>query len=487
MLFLLLALLCALGLPACGEDQGVSEQEGEVLIYAALNPVSPELEKSVKWFNNSHPDTQIEIRDYSDEGGLDRLRIELVLGQIPDIMELHYFGTSAERTGTNNSNIRSGNTHSWKYTNNSTLERMPDEYWMPYQQLVQKGYLEDLWPYIEIDPELGRDGVLLPPLEAAEINGGLYMLFTDFRINTLMGPESVVGDRCGWTLDELLETFATMSEDSTILRYNATKWDIFYNLLSPILDQYVDRNSGECSFDSDDFRGLAEFLNRFPDEVDFEKLQQVEEEILWSIRTGRQMLEITQIAWASDIIYRDAYWQERAAFVGYPTADGSSGSSFYPMGDILAMSSTCRNKDAAWEYIRRLIRPTRQKKSNSALVAFVSIPVNLNDYECFVWGCQVLLRENCEKYYPKDPLSWMIEWRPLTYGPAIKPMAFMTDEDVQRFETLLQNTTQLYWPEDDLSNIVWETLGAYFAGDRTLDDAIALIQNRVRLYVNENL
>ena len=31
---------------------------------------------------------------------------------------------------------------------------------MPYRQLAQKGYLEDLWPYIENDPELGRGAVM---------------------------------------------------------------------------------------------------------------------------------------------------------------------------------------------------------------------------------------------------------------------------------------------------------------------------------------
>lgn len=33
--------------------------------------------------------------------------------------------------------------------------------------------------------------------------------------------------------------------------------------------------------------------------------------------------------------------------------------------------------------------------------------------------------------------------------------------------------------------IVWETLGPYFAGDRTLDDTITLLQNRVGLYLHE--
>ena len=34
-------------------------------------------------------------------------------------------------------------------------------------------------------------------------------------------------------------------------------------------------------------------------------------------------------------------------------------------------------------------------------------------------------------------------------------------------------------------DIVQESLGPYFAGDRTLDETVALVQNRVGLYLSE--
>ena len=212
--FFLALPICALVLPACGGDQRPPEPEDGVLTYAALNPVTSEVQRSVDIFNESHTDVRIEIRDYSDEGGLDRFRIELALGRVPDIMEMHYLGTSPDRTGENNDSIKDGNTTTWKSHRNSTLKRPKDEYWMPYRQMAQKGYLEDLWPYIENDPKLGRDGVLMPPLKAAEVDGSLYLLFKDVRVNTLMGPESIVGNRYSWTLEELLATFDTMREGS---------------------------------------------------------------------------------------------------------------------------------------------------------------------------------------------------------------------------------------------------------------------------------
>ena len=492
-LFFFLALpICALVLPACGGDRRPPEAEDSVLTYAALNPVTTEVQRAVEIFNEGHTDVWIEIRDYSDEGGLDRLRTELALGRVPDIMEMHYLGTSPDREGKHNDTIEYGNTTTWKYNRNSTLKRPKDEHWMPYRQMAQKGYLEDLWPYIENDPKLGRDGVLMPPLKAAEVDGGLYLLFKDVRVNTLMGPESIVGNRYSWTLEELLATFDTMREGSTILRYNATKHDVFYELLCFSLEKFMDRTIGACAFDSIEFRDLVAFLECFPNESDFELPEKVAEERMERVRTRKQMLEVTQLAWPENMLCRDGFWGERTAFPGYPTTDGSSGNSFYPMGNILSMSSTCQNKEAAWEYIRSLIKPRRSKSALGAVVneGFVSIPVNLHDFEIFMWG-QIsyhpkFFREWNRKWSrPTESTELMDKWIPFDYGPEIYPLAILTEEDGERFRALIDNTTQLYWPDDDLSNIVWEALGPYFAGDKPLDDTLRLLDNRVSLYLNE--
>ena len=123
-----LALLAVLVLPGCGERQLSPEQENGVLIYAALNPVSKTLQKSVDKFNENHEDVQIEIRDYSDEGGIERLRTELVLGRVPDIMEMHYYGKSGPQLAVD---------HTLYYVLPGSYTEAADEYWMPYRIMAQ--------------------------------------------------------------------------------------------------------------------------------------------------------------------------------------------------------------------------------------------------------------------------------------------------------------------------------------------------------------
>ena len=73
----------------------------------------------------------------------------------------------------------------------------------------------------------------------------------------------------------------------------------------------------------------------------------------------------------------------------------------------------------------------------------------------------------------------------MSFGRPIHLLTPLTAEDSQRHRDLIDHTNRLYWPNGELSDIVWEVLGTYFAGDLTLDLAVERIQNRVGLYLNE--
>ena len=98
-----LLLVCIFFLVGCAQKDIPPKPEDGVLIYAALNPMTEDIEKSITRFNTSHEDVQIEVRDYSDESGVDRLVTELSLGYVPDIMELHRLGDGQDTASAYNS------------------------------------------------------------------------------------------------------------------------------------------------------------------------------------------------------------------------------------------------------------------------------------------------------------------------------------------------------------------------------------------------
>ena len=156
------------------------------------------------------------------------------------------------------------------------------------------------------------------------------MLFREFSINTLMGSKDMLGDKWGWTLEELKEAFAAMPPDSTVLQFDATQYRVFRTLMSPMLDQYVDWEAGECHFDNDDFRGMVEFLKLFPAECDTGlKGQEIKKRIVWDRLDGQQMLETVTFGELSDVQFDNYCFNGGADYIGYPTADGSPGRSLF--------------------------------------------------------------------------------------------------------------------------------------------------------------
>ena len=469
--FPLLLFVCVLIFSACGTGmEAPPEPEEGVLIYAGLNPIDKVLEMQIEKFNEEHTDVQIQFRDYSDEDGPQRLLVELAAGRVPDIMEL-------QRIGKENYNGGSSVEVLW-YSTPLTAD-LSGIYWMPYRQMAQKGYLEDLWPYIENDPDLGRESVLEAPLKTAEVDGGLYMLFREFSINTLMGSKDMFGDKCGWTLEELKEAFAVMPPDSTVLRFDATQYKVFQTLLSPMLEQYVDWEAGECHFDNDDFRGMVEFLKFFPAEFNANlKPRELKKKLVWNQIDGLQMLEAMKIGSVLDIPYYNSHFKNGAAFIGYPTADGSPGSYFYPHGNKLGMSSVCRNKEAAWEFMRQTILPQYSAGALFRAIELEEIRIRINRKE-YQKAFDLELSEAetyIIEYLDISAYSGGPEWR--VYWP--------DQEDSELYEKMIASTTRFYWPNKALSEVVWDTIGPYLAGDRSMEDTIDLVQNRVGLYVNEN-
>ena len=462
-LILLLA-AAALTLTACaaGGEKQKKDPEMTTLVYAALSEEGVH-RSAVDRFNRTHKEkgVRIEIQEYFDEDGRrgkDRLLTEMASGKIPDIIDLG-----------------SG------------------EYGMSYQQLVRKGYLEDLWPYINSDAALNNGQLFEAPLKAAEVNGGLYTIFSYVSVNTLVGEERIVGNRYSWNLAELMEAFASMPDESTVLEYYRTRDEMFSYVFRMSVDGYLDWETGKDSFDSDSFRAALEFVNSFPDDfpsLNFEGgLQKAKMETEDRVREGRQMLSMHDVyvpamVRALDIAYGH---REKTSFIGYPTEDGSAGSTFVIQGRKLAMSSTCQDKEAAWEFLREMLI-SKLRNPEAAYVA-QKIPLNRADLDKVMKVCtdppDYIKGNYFDFFHDREDFNF----RDFLFEPSklsgIKVPSITADE-AGRFLDFINHVEKIDLYDMDLYDIVYEACGPYFAGDRSMEDTIQNIQNKVKIYWNEN-
>ena len=450
--FWVFLLAAALAFTACsaGGQKAVLEADPGVttLIYAQLsaNGVNQEV---LNKFNLEHKgEVQIEVRDYTklSEGGkqgVDLLMTEITAGRGPDIIEL---GTSRETSQ------------------------------LSYRRLAEQGYLEDLWPYIEEDPGLGRGengllkGVLEAPLQAAKINGGLYAIFEKVQLHTLVGAKSMVGDHPGWTPEELLNIFAAMPDGSVILEdyHNwkdpSVKQRFFTSLLYGFSDLFIDWEEGKCFFDGERFRSLLELTSCLPDQHDLERVCanqfEAQSEHFNRLRDGVVMLEDAGFGHWGEWRTRYDWFFGESSYVGYPVDDGSSGSYFEPVGIKLAMSSTCRNKEAAWLYMRQMY------------------------YSLGKYGQGI---DVGKMLYRRELRAAMTDLCYTRIGTEIVQFPPLTRKEHARIQELCDSTARSSLLVDqELVDLVMEAAGPYFAGDKTLDETVRLIQSRAELYVNEN-
>ena len=59
-------------------------------------------------------------------------------------------------------------------------------------------------------------------------------------------------------------------------------------------------------------------------------------------------------------------------------------------------------------------------------------------------------------------------------------------EEYDQIMDLYNNVDRMSSVDENINETVKEVAGAYFAGDRGLDDTVSQIQNRVKLYVDES-
>lgn len=93
----------------------------------------------------------------------------------------------------------------------------------------------------------------------------------------------------------------------------------------------------------------------------------------------------------------------------------------------------------------------------------------------------------------KDANGDPVEFTPTALGVGypgdIVLMAYLfvpSEAQMDRFWRLYESTEQITGRNDALLDIIMEQADVYFAGDKSLEETAQLIQNRARLYVNEN-
>ena len=408
------------------------------------------LRSQIVKFNKSNPDYRIVVKDYSEyatdddyNAGLTKLNTEIISGNVPDIL-----------------------------VNGTEL---------PIGQYAAKGLLEDLWPYLDADPEYSRDKLMTQPLNAAQTDGKLYRLPIDFGVTTAVGLGKVVGEYTTWTLADVNDALSKLPEGATVFNKYYTQAEMLKYCIAMNAENFMNWQDGTCSFDSDEFRALLEFVKPFPAEYDWQSDAEEYESDYTRLKNGKQLLYPTSISDFDSIYYMFATLDHDVRFIGFPREDGSSGNAFNA-SCTLSISTACRDKSGAWAFIRSTLSDDYQKNLwiypivKSVFEAKAQEAMT-QEYETDADGNQILDDDG-------NPIP--ISNGGMSYGdePMIELYA-VTQEQYDAVLALIDSTTSFVDYDQNVLDIISDEAAGYFAGSKTVEEASKLIQSRVSLYIQE--
>ena len=452
-------------------------KEKKIITLATLN-MDSEMRTLISDFNKNSSEYRIKVTDYSEyntgddyTAGITKLNTEIIAGKVPDIIAVGYF--------------------------------------MPIDQYAAKGILEDLTPYIERD--LGKDALVEDFFKALrDDDGKLYEAYSAFTMQTLVGLRSVVGDEADWSFKKLQEAFATLPEGASIVGDYYSRSAALYMFLYSNMDKFVNWETGECSFDSQDFIDLLETVKTFPDDADikYDDNDEVYVSDQVKVLTGKQLLSMANAYSLTDFRANTfyAYGKDDISFVGYP----GTGAAFSAVGMGYAISAKSENKEAAWQFVSRILTEDYQNGQNK-YGYYNGFPTNEAVFDKMmkaeatptfgetVFSSTYVVGNNGtssdgglgerEPYYSGATNDKGVHEQPKTTygfgGDFTIEVYAMTEQEKEVVLDLLKNTTAFMRYDTSLSDIINEEIQPFFKGEKSAADAAKMIQSRATIYVNE--
>ncbi len=404
------------------------------------------LSEAVRDFNDQSADVKIDLINYADfdsgnatVNGLSRLNTDILSGYTPDIFDLNT---------------------------------------LPARSYINKGLIEDLWPWIDTDPEIDRENLLPEVIRLLERDGKLYDLVPTYRLRLVCGSKEQFGDKESLSMDDL---FALSKQYDTQQLFGCMNRREFWEAVLRFAGaDFVDYDAPSCRFDSESFVRLLELSKQLPGkelvEMTPEELTEyhrLRNETTQRLVSGEQIFYFLNLNNMPVFMLQqaDAIFRGEPRFVGFPS-DRGSGIALEPFLR-LGMSSASPNKEAVWEFFRFLLSDgylTREKWNDTPgeTYCLMCIPTTRSayDFRMSVW-LENQISTNAAEYGNPD-----LE---IVAGP----------DTGERILTLTARASSLYDYDQVLLDTILDAAGAYYAGDRSAEDVAKLIQSKANLYLAE--
>lgn len=332
---------------------------------------------------------------------------------------------------------------------------------LPSETYAAGGLLADIGKFIEEDTELSQTEFLQNVFDAYSIEGKLYYVIPSFEVGSLIGSPSVIGDRASWTFADALQLLETLPAGTGLIP-EANRTSFLQTMMTYCGSELIDTKTATCNFQSRNFLNMIEYAKSLPEESDME----LYDENYWrnyeaQFLEGRTLLAGMSVSSFSDVnYYVNGIFGEEASYIGFPTEDGIG--SYIRAEESYAISAHSAHPEGAWEFLRYYLTDEYQ-----------------SDLE---WGLPIQ-----KKYFLENSRSALREQQTYQVNGESATLEPMTEEALERLITFILSVNRRYYDNQEITNIVTEETAAFFAGDKTAQEAAEIIQRRAQIYVDTNM
>lgn len=293
---------------------------------------------------------------------------------------------------------------------------------------IQNGtYLVDIEPYIS-NLKLSSDQYFTNIIDAADIDGRKYVLPYDVTLCGILvnkNDAEEYGD--GIKIQDYGRFVNDVCNGNDPMCSYSDKMSYFIQLTGTSFDLY-ETSDGLINFDNNDFRALAEYVkNNVPEQITYTQ---------GAVRTA-------SLGSVSIAFEQFGLPLANKEMIGMPSPDGRGIYCYFNASASITVCSSCQ--DGCWEFISSMLNDDILKYANA-------IPVSKAAFRS---------------------LAVTFDYTPI-------------DQNVlDNYEVMITKSSFYYSIDYTITKIILEEMPAYFEGQKSLDDVIAIINNRVGTLVSE--
>ena len=427
-----------------------NEIKERIPVEMAAYYISDGMRSAVVDFNKNNDEYVIQVTDYSEyndyssedgyDAGLTKLNAEIAAGDVPDIV----------------ANIDAN-----------------------FQNYADKGLFLDLNPYMDGENGINREEYLDNFFRGMEDSEGrLYGMASEIYIEGYAIKTKYLPENGMLTMEDAESLCASISPETKIFdNYYMSRADFVANAVYHCYNDWINKETGECKFNSPEFVKVIEMSAAYPEEIDYDAYNEDPE--FWSTyeiqyRNDLTLLQNFYLSSYDSFNYTEqGQFGEDISIIGYP---GSTSGPSIAAGSIISISAESAYPEAGWALIKNMLSEESQDKIRWNFAIRKS---SLQKQAEEALKPDTYTDENGEEVIAES--SYWIGDMQITLEP-------LTQEDIDKINGYMFSAEKVHLTsadDENIINIINEELANFYSGQNTATQAAEMIQNRAQLYLSE--